>query len=101
MNKIFPDRTSSRFPVPALRLRAALLMLFVFALYGGGAANVRAQARRSTPRRPVPARAQVIPEETLLRIVRAEDERRFDAADLGALLSDANASLRARAAHVA
>lgn len=39
-----------------------------------------------------------MPEEILLRIVRAEDERRFDAADLGALLSDANASVRARAA---
>ncbi len=102
MNKIFPDRTSSRFPVPALRLRAALLMLVVFALYVGGGVStgVRAQAKRATPRRTTtPARAQAIPEEVLLRIVRAEDERRFDAADLGALLSDANASVRARAAH--
>ena len=56
-----------------------------------------AQTRRPRPRRP-PARAQVIPEETLLRIVRAEDERRWDTTDLGALLSDANATVRARAA---
>jgi len=41
---------------------------------------------------------QAIPEETMLRIVRAEDERRWDLADLGALLSDANASVRRRAA---
>jgi cyclophilin family peptidyl-prolyl cis-trans isomerase/HEAT repeat protein len=57
-----------------------------------------AQTRRAAPPRRPPARAQVVPEETLLRIVRAEDERRFDTADLGALLSDANASVRARAA---
>jgi len=41
---------------------------------------------------------QAIPEEIMLRIVRAEDERRWDVADLGALLSDANASVRRRAA---
>ena len=39
-----------------------------------------------------------IPQETLLRIMRAEDERRWDLNDLGILLSDANASVRRRAA---
>jgi cyclophilin family peptidyl-prolyl cis-trans isomerase/HEAT repeat protein len=100
MNKIFPGRTSSRFSAPARR-RAALLTFFAFALYGGGvgvSSQAFAQTRRATPQRRLPARAQAVPEETLLRIVRAEDERRFDAADLGALLSDANASVRARAA---
>jgi len=72
-------------------------MLLVFALYGGVSLQAFAQARRPTPRR-TPPRARVIPEETLLRIVRAEDERRWDTADLGALLSDANANVRARAA---
>jgi cyclophilin family peptidyl-prolyl cis-trans isomerase/HEAT repeat protein len=57
-----------------------------------------AQARRPARAQRPPARAQAIPEDTLLRIVRAEDERRFDTADIGALLSDANASVRARAA---
>ncbi|MDQ1590198.1 MAG: hypothetical protein QOG71_825 [Pyrinomonadaceae bacterium] len=58
-----------------------------------------AQAKRATAgARTTAARAAVVPEETLLRIVRAEDERRWDAADLGALLSDASASVRARAA---
>ncbi|HEY1403163.1 MAG TPA: HEAT repeat domain-containing protein, partial [Pyrinomonadaceae bacterium] len=76
----------------ALACAPALLVCFLLA-----SAQAFAQTRRATPRRPA-ARAQVIPEETLLRIVRAEDERRFDTADLGALLSDANASVRARAA---
>ena len=62
---------------------------------------------RQPPRRP-PARQpsgaakaaaqQRVPEETLLRIVRAEDERRWDADDLGALLSDPSAAVRSRAA---
>jgi cyclophilin family peptidyl-prolyl cis-trans isomerase/HEAT repeat protein len=77
---------------PALACAAALLLCLLWA------ADTFAQARRTTPRRPPAARAQVVPEETLLRIVRAEDERRFDTADLGALLSDANARVRARAA---
>jgi len=82
--------------------RAVLLLLFVFALHCVVVSTQTfAQAKR-TPQRRAPAtakaRALPIPEETLLRIVRAEDERRFDAADLGALLSDANASVRARAA---
>jgi cyclophilin family peptidyl-prolyl cis-trans isomerase/HEAT repeat protein len=79
-----------RLPLPLLLLACALCLLFA-------SAPAFAQAKRAAARR-TPARAQVIPEETLLRIVRAEDERRFDAADLGALLSDTNASVRARAA---
>ncbi|MCA1564133.1 MAG: peptidylprolyl isomerase [Acidobacteria bacterium] len=73
--------------------RAAALMLCLLS----ASSPAFAQAKRATPRRP-PARAQVVPEETLLRIVRAEDERRWDMTDLGALLSDVNASVRARAA---
>lgn len=41
---------------------------------------------------------RAVPEETLLRIVRAEDERRWDTDDLGALVSDASAAVRSRAA---
>jgi cyclophilin family peptidyl-prolyl cis-trans isomerase/HEAT repeat protein len=50
--------------------------------------------KRSVPRRsPVSS----VPRETLLRIVRAEDERRWDA-DLRGLLSDRSAAVRTRAA---
>ncbi|HYP02878.1 MAG TPA: peptidylprolyl isomerase [Pyrinomonadaceae bacterium] len=82
------------------RTRAALLLLLVFACYGVGVSPQAFAQGRRTPQRRAPAkvRALPVPEETLLRIVRAEDERRFDAADLGALLSDANASVRRRAA---
>ncbi|MDQ1558627.1 MAG: hypothetical protein QOD32_1687 [Pyrinomonadaceae bacterium] len=72
-------------------LTCALCLLFT-------CAPAIAQAKRAAARARTPARAAVVPEETLLRIVRAEDERRWDAADLGALLSDASASVRARAA---
>ena len=44
------------------------------------------------------AAAPRVPEETLLRIIEAEDERRWDDADLGKLLTDANAAVRRRAA---
>jgi len=44
------------------------------------------------------AQTATIPAGILLRIVRAEDERRWDVADLGALLADRSASVRRRAA---
>jgi cyclophilin family peptidyl-prolyl cis-trans isomerase/HEAT repeat protein len=45
-----------------------------------------------------PASQARVPDETLLRIARAEDERRWEADDLGALLSDPSAAVRSRAA---
>jgi cyclophilin family peptidyl-prolyl cis-trans isomerase/HEAT repeat protein len=79
---------------PALACAPALMLCFLLA-----SAQAFAQGRRAgRPQRAPAARAQAVPEETLLRIVRAEDERRFDTTDLGALLSDANAGVRARAA---
>ncbi|MFL6285445.1 MAG: HEAT repeat domain-containing protein, partial [Pyrinomonadaceae bacterium] len=39
-----------------------------------------------------------VPQETLLRIIEAEDERRWDASEFGKLFEDANASVRRRAA---
>ncbi|MBV9924692.1 MAG: peptidylprolyl isomerase [Acidobacteria bacterium] len=39
-----------------------------------------------------------VPAETLLQIIQAEDERRWEDSDLGKLLSDPNPSVRARAA---
>ena len=85
---------SARAFVPAF----VLGLLFVLFVSGHALAQTKrpAATRRRAPA--TNARPQAIPEETLLRIVRAEDERRFDTADLGALLSDANASVRSRAA---
>ncbi|HEY0404919.1 MAG TPA: peptidylprolyl isomerase [Pyrinomonadaceae bacterium] len=51
----------------------------------------KATAAAATPLRPVP-------EETLLRIMRAEDERRWETSDLGVLLFDKDARVRRRAA---
>jgi cyclophilin family peptidyl-prolyl cis-trans isomerase/HEAT repeat protein len=39
-----------------------------------------------------------VPEETLLQIIQAEDERRWDESDLGKLLADASPAVRRRAA---
>ncbi|HEX8560942.1 MAG TPA: HEAT repeat domain-containing protein, partial [Pyrinomonadaceae bacterium] len=51
------------------------------------------------PAAPQQARASArVPQEILLRIMAAEDERRWEEADLGALLRDASAAVRRRAA---
>src|ERR1043165_2427043 len=51
---------------------------------GPSAANSRAAAR--------------VPEETLIQIVAAEDERRWDESDFGKLFADTNPAVRRRAA---
>jgi cyclophilin family peptidyl-prolyl cis-trans isomerase/HEAT repeat protein len=94
-------RAARRRRRPALVPALAPGLAFVLCLFFVSAHDAPAQTRRATGAQRTPAanaRAQAIPEETLLRIVRAEDERRFDTADLGALLSDMNASVRRRAA---
>ena len=62
---------------------------FVIATAGEAYTQKRAVASRSS--------VSSVPREILLRIVRAEDERRWDA-DLSGLLSDRNRAVRARAA---
>src|SRR5205085_3887081 len=57
----------------------------------------RSPARPAAKRGGAAARATV-PEETLLRIVEAEDERRWEESDLGRLLADENPAVRRRAA---
>ncbi|HEX8290565.1 MAG TPA: HEAT repeat domain-containing protein, partial [Pyrinomonadaceae bacterium] len=58
----------------------------------------KGQAKPAQPKeRPVKARGRV-PQETLLQIVQAEDERRWEDSDLGRLLADASPPVRARAA---
>src|SRR5258708_24815595 len=71
-----------RSPVPPLHL---CLALFLAACVPAS----RVMARQSMP--------TVIPNAVLLRIVRAEDERRWDV-DLQTLLTDANEGVRRRAA---
>ena len=64
-------------------------------------ASLSPNALAQRPRRPTQPRAQVprtVPGETILRIVRAEDERRWDMSDLGALFADKNPLVRRRAA---
>ncbi|HVF56217.1 MAG TPA: peptidylprolyl isomerase, partial [Pyrinomonadaceae bacterium] len=57
------------------------------------------EAQKKTASKQTGATARsVVPAETLLRIVRAEDERRWEAADLGALFEDRSAAVRRRAA---
>jgi cyclophilin family peptidyl-prolyl cis-trans isomerase/HEAT repeat protein len=63
------------------------------------AAASRPAAARSRPEPPPQSRAGGrVPQETLLRIMAAEDERRWEESDMGALLRDASASVRRRAA---
>jgi cyclophilin family peptidyl-prolyl cis-trans isomerase/HEAT repeat protein len=68
------------------------LLLVAFSLLPGA----HAQPKRAPTARP--AAVKLLPEEIVLRIVRAEDERRWDASDLGALLADKNPAVRSRAA---
>ncbi|HEX8118261.1 MAG TPA: HEAT repeat domain-containing protein, partial [Pyrinomonadaceae bacterium] len=80
-----------------VRSRAALLSLCALL-----ACAPPASAQKSSSTKPAPAsksRAGVrVPAETLLQIVQAEDERRWVDSDLGKMLSDPNAAVRARAA---
>ncbi len=60
--------------------------------------EVAAQKRAATPKEQPGPRAARVSEEVLLRVVRAEDERRWEDADLGALFADKSAAVRGRAA---
>ena len=55
-------------------------------------------SRRTAASARAAAKSKPVPEEIKLRILRAEDERRWDASDLGALFADKNPAVRARAA---
>ncbi|HWT01255.1 MAG TPA: peptidylprolyl isomerase [Pyrinomonadaceae bacterium] len=77
--------------LPAYSFLACALIL---AAWGGA---VGQQRRPKSPQPPKPAPAKPVPADVMLRVVRAEDERRFDN-DLGVLLFDKEASVRERAA---
>ncbi|MCA1629210.1 MAG: peptidylprolyl isomerase [Acidobacteria bacterium] len=79
-------------------LNFAAPIVFVAALAAASHAQTAPAPRAARAQRPATVASRAVPEETLLRIVRAEDERRWDADDLGALVSDASPAVRARAA---
>jgi cyclophilin family peptidyl-prolyl cis-trans isomerase/HEAT repeat protein len=95
-----------------LSLRALILSLCVLVVAAPLApATLGATTQKSTPAASKPARktqgrteasqaraSARVPEETLLQIIQAEDERRWDESDLGKLLTDASPAVRRRAA---
>jgi cyclophilin family peptidyl-prolyl cis-trans isomerase/HEAT repeat protein len=78
-----------------LRLASPLAALLLCILPLARTTHAQARGARTRPA-PVVA-VPVVPDETLIRIVSAEDERRWDIDDLGALFSDPNPAVRARA----
>ncbi len=87
--------------LPSLRWSRALILPALASalvlLWQSAAAGQKKQQQQ--PERAAKAMAaRAIPDEVMLRIMRAEDERRWEASDLGVLLFDANARVRRRAA---
>jgi len=92
------------------RARAALLTLCALLAAAPHARAAAVSAPQKTPAaaKPAPVKAKPapqqpragarVPQETLLRIMAAEDERRWEDSDLGALLKDASPAVRRRAA---
>ncbi len=88
------------------RARAALLLLCALLACATAAQAQRGNARKPAPQskakeKPTPTRSRArarVPQETLLQIVQAEDERRWEDSDLSKLLTDASPAVRARAA---
>ncbi|HEY0169740.1 MAG TPA: HEAT repeat domain-containing protein, partial [Pyrinomonadaceae bacterium] len=87
------------------RARAALLSLCALLSAAPPALAAAAPPQKNRPKpaaeRPAATKPRAgarVPQETLLRIMAAEDERRWEESDLGALLKDASAAVRARAA---
>lgn len=78
------------FRLPGITAGMLICAFISFCSVNTNAQGVRSRAGSKTP-------VVTIPKRLMLRIVRAEDERRWDT-DLGSLLSDQNPSVRARAA---
>src|ERR1700755_414486 len=93
---------------PRALVRASVTLTLMFVAASGALSNASAQKRPAAAKASAksPASAQKgaaaarasVPPETLLQIIEAEDERRWDAAEFGKLFEDANASVRRRAA---
>lgn len=99
MIKIRHLKNRPRLRLLSLHSRAVVLLVLacVWALCWQSAAE--GQRKQQSPERQARAAAvRAIPDEVLLRIMRAEDERRWEATDLGVLLFDKDARVRGRAA---
>jgi cyclophilin family peptidyl-prolyl cis-trans isomerase/HEAT repeat protein len=77
------------------RLISLVSLLFVSLAIAAHAQTPRAPRNART--RPATAAAPLVPEETLVKIMSAEDERRWDIDDLAPLFTDPNPATRARA----
>ncbi|HEX8070115.1 MAG TPA: peptidylprolyl isomerase [Pyrinomonadaceae bacterium] len=88
-------RARVRRGAPALLLCALCCAPSVRAQQTPAATTPKPKPRAAAPAKPKPG-AQA--EEIMLRIMRAEDERRWDASDLGALLAAKSPAVRSRAA---
>jgi cyclophilin family peptidyl-prolyl cis-trans isomerase/HEAT repeat protein len=74
------------------------LALTLIAAAAGALSNASAQKKPAPAKAPLKSPARVsVPQETLLQIIEAEDERRWDAAEFGKLFGDSNAAVRRRA----
>ncbi|MDT5159026.1 MAG: hypothetical protein QOH51_3383 [Acidobacteriota bacterium] len=119
MPKTFRAGEKGRTSAPPLLLsfRATIALLSLCALIvaaaplapvsAAGASKQKSTPAASKPARKTEGQAEAsktrpgvgrVPEETLLQIMQAEDERRWDESDLGKLLTDANSAVRRRAA---
>jgi cyclophilin family peptidyl-prolyl cis-trans isomerase/HEAT repeat protein len=92
-NKNRQMENRNRAVAPALK-RAVIIFTCALAF---GISNEALAQRRTSQSPPKPAPVKPIPDDVMLRIVRAEDERRWDN-DLGTLLFERDARVRERAA---
>ncbi|HVG32277.1 MAG TPA: peptidylprolyl isomerase [Pyrinomonadaceae bacterium] len=100
--RLTPFKKESRSVSRFASLLALLFILFLVASIDTAAQGQQGQQRRQQQKRAertaaIRASVTILPEETMLRIVRAEDERRWGD-DLAMLLSDRDARVRRRAA---
>lgn len=100
-------RTHAGMRVTLTLLLAAAALSFTAARASAQKKPAKASAKSSAPARKGRASASEkgaanarasVPQETLLQLIEAEDERRWDASEFGKLFEDANASVRRRAA---
>lgn len=106
MQKTVSTQESRRTSAPTALLVCCSLLLAAHVSRGALAATTqkRTSTQASRAQKPQPAAtngrsvASRVPEETLLQIVEAEDERRWDESDFGKLFADASPSVRRRAA---
>ncbi|MDT5122940.1 MAG: hypothetical protein QOC96_2422 [Acidobacteriota bacterium] len=82
--------------ITATRRRTVVFIIFVCTLVFVSSSAASGQ-QKTSPRSANPPSVKAIPDEVMLKIVRAEDERRWDN-DLGALLFDRDGRVRERAA---